>query len=161
MKRTIFVMLVTVTMAAALFAQRGPGGRGGFGGGDPVAALKNALGLTDAQVTAITALFQAESTRVQSIRTEIEQRRTEFETLLNSASPAPVNVGNAAIALHAAELKLKAEQDNFISQIKQQLTGEQQQKLDTLLAVNDGRLLPGLGGLGRGGPRGRGERRGR
>jgi Spy/CpxP family protein refolding chaperone len=158
MKRTIFVMLVTVTMAAALVAQRGPGGPGALGGRDPVAALKNALGLTDAQVTAITALFQAEPTRVQAIRTEIEQRRTALDTLLNSASPAPVNVGNAAIALHASELNLKAEQDSFISQVKQQLTGEQQQKLDTFLAANGGRLLPGLGGPGRGGPRGRGER---
>ena len=157
MRRTIFVMLIAVTMTAAAFAQRGPGGPRGQGGRDPVAALKNALGLTDAQVTAITALFQAEQSRVETIRTEIEQRRASLDAALNVASPVPVNVGNAAIALHTSELKMKAEQEAFIGQIKQQLTGEQQQKLDTLLAANGGRLLPGLGGgPGRGGPRGGG-----
>jgi len=156
MKRTIFVMLIAVTMTAAVFAQRGPGGPRGQSGRDPVAALKNALGLTDAQVTAITALFQAEQTRLETIRTEIEQRRASLDAALNVASPVAVNVGNAAIALRASESKMKAEQEAFIGQIKQQLTGEQQQKLDTLLAANGGRLLPGLGGPGRDGPRGPG-----
>jgi hypothetical protein len=77
-----------------------------------------------------------------------------LENLLNVASPAPADVGNAAIALHASEAKMKAEHDALIAQVKQQLTGEQQQKLDALLAVNGGRgWFPGLRGPG-GPPRG-------
>ena len=154
MKRILFTALMIATLSAGLIAQRGP--RGGPGGGrDPGTALKNALGLTDAQVTAITALIQAEQTRGQAIRTEIEQKRQALDTLLSAASPVPVDVGNAAIALHVSEAKIKAEQDYLISQIKQQLTGDQQQKLDALLAANGGRgLLPGWGGPGGRGPRG-------
>lgn len=153
MKRIVLVLAMTVAVAAALFAQRGPGGPGGpRGGGDLAAALKTQLGLTDAQVTAITALAQAEQTRMQAIRTEVEQKRQVLDTLLNAASPVPVDVGNAAIALRASEAKIKAEQDYFISQIKQELTGEQQQKLDALLASGRGIPIPGLGP----GPGGRG-----
>src|SRR5437762_4667996 len=150
MKRILFTALMIASLSAALIAQRGPGG-----GRDPGTALKNALGLTDAQVTAITALIQAEQARGQAIRTEIDQKRQTLDTLLSAASPVPVDVGNAAIALHVSEAKIKAEQDYLISQIKQQLTGDQQQKLDALLAANGGRgLLPGLGGPGGRGPRG-------
>ena len=89
--------------------------------------------------------------------TDIQQKRQALNTLLNSASPNPNDVGNAAIVLHAAEGKIGAERTNFINQIKAQLTGDQQQKLDTLLAANGGNFLPfpGLGGPGFGGPGGR------
>jgi len=150
MKRLLFVTVMTVALGAVGFAQRGPGGPRG----NPTAALKDALGLTDAQVTAIKALIQGEQPRMQAIRTEIDQKRQALDTLLSAASPAPIEVGNAAIALHASEAKIKTENDYVISLIKQQLTGEQQQKLDTLIAANGGRgLLPGLGGgRGAGGP---------
>src|SRR5437667_11030340 len=120
---------------------------------DPTTALKAALGLTDTQVTAITSLAQTEQTRMQTIRTEVDQKRQALDALLNATSPAPLDVGNAAIALHASEAKITAEQDYFISQIKQQLTGDQQQKLDALIAANGARglPLPGLGGPGPGG----------
>ena len=136
MKRTLLTVAATLMLAATLVAQRGPGP--GLNGGqrpDRTAALKNALGLTDAQVTAIQAL----------------------DALLNAASN-PTDVGNAAIALHAAESKISGERDYFISELKKLLTGDQQQKLDTLLAANGGRGLPfpGLGGFGpRGGRSGR------
>ena len=162
MRRILFAVAMTLSLTAALAAQRGPGGpRGGL---TPTARLKDALGLTDAQVAAITALAETERTRMQAIMSEVQQKRQALDTLLNSASPVPVDVGSAAIALHASEAKITAEQNYFISQIKQQLTGDQQQKLDTLLAANGGRgLLPGLGGPGPGGfggpqPRGRGSR---
>jgi Spy/CpxP family protein refolding chaperone len=157
MKRILFAVAMTVTLTSALVAQRGIGGPP-RGGGNPSTALKNALGLTDAQVTAITALVQAGRPRMETIRTEIDQKRQALDALLNTASPVPVDVGNAAIALRDSEAKIKAEQDYLIGQIKQQLTGDQQQKLDTLIAANGVRgLLPGLGGgAGPGGPGPRG-----
>ena len=158
MKRTLFITLIALILAAsALLAQRG-GPRQGGPGRDPVAGLKNALGLTDAQVTAITALVQAEGPRMQAIRTEVQQNRQKLETLLNAASPVPVDVGNAAIAVHASEAKIKTEQDALISQVKQQLTGDQQQKLDTLMAADRGRGFPFMGLGGFDGPGHRGNR---
>ena len=157
MKRTLLTVAATLMLAATLVAQRGPGA--GFNGGqrpDPAAALKNALGLTDAQVTAIQALEQTERTRMQAIMTDIRSKRQALDTLLNLTSPNPTDVGNAAIALHAAESKTAGERDYFISELKKLLTGDQQQKLDTLIAANGERGLPfpGLGGFGPRGPRG-------
>jgi Spy/CpxP family protein refolding chaperone len=132
------------------FAQNAPPfGRGDRSGG-PLNRLKNALNLTDAQVTAIQALVQTEQTRAQALRTEIGQKRTALNTLLNATTPNPTDVGNAAIALHVSELKLPAERDWFIAELKKLLTGDQQQKLDTLIAANPG--LPLFGGPGFGGP---------
>src|SRR5689334_523260 len=133
MKRTLLAVVVTVILAGTLAAQAPGGPRSGRP--NPFAGLKNALGLTDAQVTAVNNLAQNEKTRVQSIMTDIQQKRQTLNTLLNAASPNPTDVGNAAITLHAAEAKLAPERDYFISQLKTLLTGEQQQKLDTLLAA--------------------------
>jgi Spy/CpxP family protein refolding chaperone len=157
MKQMLFAVLLTVTLTTALIAQRGRGGPGpGNGPPDPASALKQALGLSDAQVDAIKALIQASQTRTETIRTDIRQKRQALDSLLNSAAPNALDVGNAAIALHAAEARAEAERTALISQIKQQLTGEQQQKLDALLA--SGRGFP-LGAFGGGpGPRGRGNR---
>jgi len=150
MKKIFLGVLLTLTITIGLSAQR----RGGPGRpGEPTAALKDALGLTDAQVDAIKALIQAERTKVEAIRTEVQQKHQTLETLLNAATPNALDVGNAAIALHAAEAKIQAERTSLINQIKQQLTGDQQQKLETLLAANGGRGLPFLG-LGGPGPRG-------
>jgi Spy/CpxP family protein refolding chaperone len=159
MKRTLLTAAAIVMVSAAFFAQSGPAVPGRGPRGDRFAGLQNALGLTDAQVTAIKSLAQTEQTRVQSIMTDIRQKRQALNTLLNNPSAAPVDVGNATIALHASEAKLGPERDWFISELKKLLTGDQQQKLDTLLAANGGRgfPLPGLGGPGFG-PRGRGTR---
>jgi Spy/CpxP family protein refolding chaperone len=150
MKRTLLTVAAILMLSATLLAQGGPGGpRAGGQGPNPGAALKNALGLTDAQVTAIQTLSQTEKTRVQAIMTDIRQKRQTLDALLNLASPNPADVGNAAIALHAAQSKLPPERDYFISELKKLLTGEQQQKLDTILAANGGRGLP-IPGLGPG-----------
>ncbi len=152
MKRYLVVLLLVCGLITPAFAQNGPRfGRGDRSGG-PLAQLKNALNLTDAQVTAIQALLQTEQTRTQALRTEIQGKRSALNALLNATAPNPTDVGNAAIALHVSEQKLPAERTYFISQLKMLLTGDQQQKLDTLLAANP--RLPILGFLG--GPNGPG-----
>jgi Spy/CpxP family protein refolding chaperone len=118
--------------------------------------LKVALNLTDAQVSAIQALMETRRSRAEALRTEIEQKRTALNTLLDAATPNPTDVGNAAISLRASERKLPAERDWFVAELKKLLTGDQQQKLDTVLAANPRLLGPGgPGGPGgrRGGPR--------
>jgi Spy/CpxP family protein refolding chaperone len=160
LRKTLVVLLMVFGLITSGFAQTDNQSERRLG---PLAALKNALNLTDAQVTAIQALLQTRETRAQALRTEIEQKRTALENLLNAATPNPTDVGNAAIALRASEKKLAAERDWFITELKKLLTGDQQQKLDTLLAANP-RLLGGLGGpggFGPGGPGGPGPRGGR
>jgi Spy/CpxP family protein refolding chaperone len=157
MKRTLLAVAATVIMTATLFAQNTPAGPPRGQRQNPLTGLKNALGLTDAQVQAITSLIQTEKTRIQALMSDVQQKRQALNSLLNASSPNPPDVGNAAIALNASEKKLPPERDYFISQLKTLLTGDQQQKLDTLLAANGGRIIPfpGFGGpgfRGRGGP---------
>jgi Spy/CpxP family protein refolding chaperone len=170
LRKTLVVLVMVFGLITPVFAQnpprfgRPPSGDGtdnqsGRGLG-PLASLKAALNLTDAQVTAIQALLQTRATRAEALRTEIQQKRTALETLLNATTPNPTDVGNAAIVLRASEKKLLAERDWFITELKKLLTGDQQQKLDTLIAANP-RLpfLGGPGGPGGPGPRGfRGQR---
>jgi|SRR5579862_2609332 len=158
MKRTFLAVAAILMITATLFAQNTPPGPARGQRPNPLTGLKNALGLTDAQVQAIESLIQTEKTRVQTLMTDIRQKRQALNSLLNGTSPNPPDVGNAAIALNASEKKLPPERDYFISQLKTLLTGDQQQKLDTLLTANGGRLLPfpGLGGPGGPGFRGRG-----
>jgi Spy/CpxP family protein refolding chaperone len=158
MKRTLLAVAANLTLAATLFAQTGSGVPGPGRRPEPFTGLKNALGLTDAQVTSIQSLAQTERTRMRTLMTDVQQKRQALNTLLNATSPNPNDVGNAAIALHAAQSKLPGERDYFISQLKTLLTGDQQQKLDTLLAANGGKFLP-IPGLG--GPRFRGHLGGR
>ena len=165
MRKTLVVLLMVFGLITSVFAQNPPRfGRPPSGDGTdnqsgralaPLGGLKNALNLTDAQVTAIQALLQTRETRAQALRTEIEQKHTALETLLNATTPNPADVGNAAIALRVSEKKLPAERDWFITELKKLLTGDQQQKLDTLLAASP--RLPFLGG-GPGGPGGPGPR---
>lgn len=150
MKRILFGVLITLTLTGLAFAQRGMPP-------NPLRGLQNALNLTESQIDSVKTLMQTERERTQPIMMDIQQKRQALDALLNVASPVPVDVGNAAIALKAAENQLRGEHDWFISQLRNLLTGDQQQKLDTLLAANP--QFP-LGGFGpRPGPRfGRGPR---
>ncbi len=182
MKKVLVAVVMATVLTTAVFAQRGrPGGppagiMPGAGGQqgmpgmqgrqgrperDPGAALKAALGLTDAQLEAIKALMTTRQTRAQAIHTEIEQGRQALDAQLDAASPNPTTVGQAAIALRASQNKLAAERDWFITELKKLLTGTQQQTLDSLIAADPRLPLLGLGGPGgpgegRGGPGGRG-----
>jgi Spy/CpxP family protein refolding chaperone len=174
MKRTLFAIVMTLVISAAMLAQGrrvgppngappdGPPPAGGQFGQrpDPLATLKAALGLTDAQVDAIKALIQTRQERAQAIFADIKQKREALDALLDAATPNATNVGNAAIALRAAEKSLRAEQDWFISELKKLLTGAQQQTLDNLITASNGRLPLGLGGPGPGPGRGPGRGRG-
>jgi len=156
---TIATMLL---LTGGLFAQTAPGG-GRRGQRNPGAGIQNALGLTDAQVATIKSLVQNSQAQFQTLQNDIKQKRQTFETVLNGASPNPTDVGNAALTLRASENARKAAETALLNQIKQQLTADQQQKLDTLIAAG-GRGLSFLGlrfgpaGSGGPGPRGRGNR---
>src|SRR3954471_12751830 len=150
MRRIVLTIATMLLLTGGLFAQTAPGG-GRRGQRNPGAGIQNALGLTDAQVATIKSLVQNSQAQFQTLQNDIKQKRQTFETVLNGASPNPTDVGNAALTLRASENARKAAETALLNQIKQQLTADQQQKLDTLIAAG-GR---GLGFLGLGfGPAG-------
>src|SRR3990170_1397458 len=137
MRRMLLTIAIALTIATLALAQRGRGespfGEPGQRGMRPdrTAVLKTALNLTDAQVDAIKALMKTRDDRAQSIMSDIQNKRQSLNALLDAASPNAVDIGNAALAVRAAEKKMAAERDWFIAELKKLLTGEQQQKLDT------------------------------
>ena len=157
MRRIVLTIATMLVLTGGLFAQTTPGG-GRRGQRNPGAGIQNALGLSDAQVATIKSLVQNSQTQFQTLQNDIKQKRQTFETIINGASPNPTDVGNAALALHASENARKAAETALLNQVKQQLTADQQQKLDTIIAAG-GRGLGFLGlGFGPGGPGGPGQR---
>lgn len=148
MKRILVAALMTLTLTTMLSAQRGgPPNGGPFGQPpDPAAAFKAALDLTDAQAAAVQALQQTRRERAKTIMAEVDAKRQALEALLNATTPDPTGVGNAAIAMRAAEKKMEAEHTWFIAELKKLLTGAQQTTLDNLIAARS--PIPGLGGPG-------------
>jgi Spy/CpxP family protein refolding chaperone len=92
MKRTLLAVAAALMVTATLLAQGVPAGPPGGKRPNPLTGLKNALGLTDAQVQEITSLAQTEKTRVQAIMADIRQKRQALNTLLNTSSPNPNDV---------------------------------------------------------------------
>jgi Spy/CpxP family protein refolding chaperone len=153
MKRILMTLLIVMGIATAIYAQRGMNDRMGQRP-DRSAILKESLNVTDAQISAIDALNTTRRTRGEAIFKDIAAKRTALHELLNATSPNATAVGNAAIALHASQNQMKAERDWYLAELKKLLTGDQQVKLDELLAAQQ--RSPVLGALGLGGPGGRG-----
>src|SRR5215471_4887168 len=148
MTKILGVTATILTLSVVAFAQRR----------DPANRLKDALGLMDTQVAAIKTIIQNGQPTLQADRAAIKQDRQLFDSLVNATSPVAQDVGNAAITLHAAEAKLKEHETALLTQVKQQLTTEQLQKLETIQTAGGGRELnllelgrPGRPNLG--GPR--------
>jgi hypothetical protein len=82
----------------------------------------------------------------QGLFTEIEQRRSVFEALSNQANPSPADVGNAWLALHAAEEKLKAIHTKFAADFANLLTADQKKLVEDTKAA--AARMPALAGIG-------------
>jgi Spy/CpxP family protein refolding chaperone len=152
MKKLLVGTVLTLALTTGAFAQRGvrtPGSRPG--GPAPFANLKNALNLTDAQVSAIQSSAQAAQQQSKSINTDLRTRRQALEALLSAGSANPSDVGNAALAVRASENQLKVVQSNLMTSIRNTLTSDQQQTFDSMLKA--GLRIPGIGFPGMG-PRG-------
>src|SRR5689334_20666269 len=124
MKKIWLASAVILTLTVGAFAQRGPRAQGttpsgtpGAAGRDPATALKTALNLTDAQVSAIQAIIQNGRTQAQTIMTDMSQKRQTLNTLLDASSPNPTDIGNAALAVHADEKQLEALHNTLVASI--------------------------------------------
>ena len=155
--RTIFATTLLMASAIPSFAQRGPVGPA-FGQRifitdtftralpDPISGLQQALNLTASQVESLKTLIQTRMQSNQALFTEIEQKRSAFETLSNQANPSPADVGTAWLALHAAEQKLTANQTRFAADFANLLTADQRKLLEDTKAA--AARVPALAGIG-------------
>jgi protein CpxP len=123
--------------AAAARAQ-GPGapeghergfGRGfGPGGGH----LAEALGLSDEQKTQLEALRSKQRETIKPLMDAVRQAHEAYRKTVDADNPDATTVGQAALALNAAEKKLRAAHEAAFAEMKAILTPEQQAKLEQM-----------------------------
>ena len=125
----------------------GPGGPGGPGFGP---RLAEDLGLSDDQKAQLEALRGKQREALRPLMESARQAHETFQTALDAESADATAIGQAALAMKAAEKKLRAAHDAAFEEMKAILTPEQAAKLEQARAQHKG---PGPGGFGRGGPR--------
>jgi len=162
-RRTFLSTSLLIALALPCAAQRGRRGFGGTVGDfqvgqtqnprDPTAAVQKALNLTASQVESLKALLQARMQSVQDVRTEIRDKRAALESL-SSSNASATDLGNALLALRAAEAKLRAIHTKFQTDFTNLLTADQKKAVEDAQAAAS--ILPALAEIGAvdGGPRG-------
>lgn len=121
--KKLMLLVSLVCLAAPLEAQPGPMRREG----PPVppdAALKSA-GLSEAQISAVHDLVAARDAKLADVKPLLAPAREAVRAALEAATPDPMTVGNAAIAAHALEGKVRAADAEFRTAFEALLTPEQ------------------------------------
>jgi Spy/CpxP family protein refolding chaperone len=124
----------------------GPGGPGGPGFGP---RLAEELGLSDDQKAQLEALRGKQREALRPLMESARQAHEAFQTALDAEGADATAIGQAALAMKAAEKKLRAAHDAAFEEMKAILTPEQAAKLEQARAQHKG---PGPGGFGRRGP---------
>ena len=100
----------------------------GFGPG----RLAEELGLNDEQRTQLEALHSKQRETMKPLMDTARQAHDAFRQALEAEAADPATVGQAAIAMHAAEKKLRAAHQAAFEEMKSILTPEQRAKLEQL-----------------------------
>jgi Spy/CpxP family protein refolding chaperone len=140
MKRTVITLTVAAfVVATGALAQGGPGWfagamnePAGAGGGHMVAALTQALQLTQDQVTAWQKILDNTKATVQPLFQQERQLREDVKTALDAGGADPATIGTKVIAAHDLAAKIKAARDAGLSAFRALLTSDQQAKFDLL-----------------------------
>lgn len=142
MKLTALLGLALVSVALA--QGPGPGGAGPMGGFGPMGPgmgqgsragfteLKDYLGLTDAQITQIQSVRQTASSSIQAVMTQINDKRTALQSLLDKGTTDAAVVGKLILDINT--LQKQAEQLHSAEQgaALKLLTADQKSKLAVL-----------------------------
>lgn len=135
---------------AAVASAQGPArrgaGPGGSGFGPDGGRLAERLGLTDAQKAQLKALREKNRDAMKPLLQSARQAREAFRTALEAESPDAAAVGQAALAMHAAEAEVQAAHEAHREEFKAILDPEQREKLER--AEKDGPRRFGRRGFG-------------
>jgi Spy/CpxP family protein refolding chaperone len=149
--------LAALPWVGAVQAQEPPGPRHGgeFGPGRPGGPgfgphLADELELSDDQKAQLEALRGKQREALQPLLESARQTREGFRAALDAEGADATAIGQAALAMKAAEKKLRAAHDAAFEEMKAILTPEQVAKLEQARAQHKG---PGPRGFGRRGPR--------
>ena len=167
MKKTLLALSLS---ASLMLAQ--PGTQPGNNAAPAFMEVKAALGLTDAQVTSLTLIRQAEQQAVQPIRTQMQTKQQALQTALTTGTTA-LAAGTALLEIEGLRKQVTTIETNARNQATGVLSADQRTKLAALdvaaklqPAVGQAQALNllvtaantaaggGLGGFGGPGPRG-------
>jgi len=124
----------------------GPGRPGGPGGPGIGPRFAEELGLSDEQKAQLEALRTKQRETLRPLMESARQAHDAFQTALDADNADAAAVGQAALAMKAADSKLRAAHKAAFEEMKAILTPEQAAKLDQVQAQHKG---PGPGGVGR------------
>jgi len=139
---SILAALAVFLLALPLAAQPPRGPR------DPAEILHNPrllahyLHLTPDQVTASQKLFADLKATLDPLHQQAQTLRDAFEAAVSAPNANPCDVGQAALAVHANQEKIKAALDDFDKKFSALLTPEQLARYEALKAL----VHPGDGG---------------
>lgn len=161
-------LLLTTLVSATAFAQPGPGGPGGPGGpppgGPPPAGggpgapgpspetvLKEVLGFSDQQLTALQALNEARHQAAQALQQQIADAQRALAEAANAPSPNPTTVGTAFLAVRNLGKQFETIEANYKTGFDGLLTAAQKQKVADIKALQQalgaGEVLRRLGAI--------------
>jgi Spy/CpxP family protein refolding chaperone len=142
--RVVAVAMVALGWGAAARAQ-GPGGPPHGPGFRPGPRLAEELGLSEEQRAQVEALHAKNRETLQPLMETAQAAREAFQQALEVEGAEPATVGRAALAMRAAEKKLRAAHEAVFEQMKSILTPEQRDTLDKLEKAHPGGFGPGPG----------------
>ncbi len=146
-------LLISMALCSGLLLAQGPMGRRmgpgpmggmqgpgmmaqGLGQGQAgTAALKNYLGLTDAQVEQMRTLRKQHAEAMQPEQAAMRAKALELRQLMQTTSPDPAKVGALTVELKQLRDKAAAARSSLNDQIKAVLTADQQAQLKDLEAA--------------------------
>jgi len=128
------VVAVALVALASVAGAQGPGPRGrrpGEDGGRPgFGPSAERLGLSDDQKAQWQAIHEKSREAMKPLFESARQAHKAFQSALEAPNPDATAVGQAALAMHAAEKKLHEAQQASFDEMKSILTPEQREKLE-------------------------------
>ncbi|MFN3322410.1 MAG: Spy/CpxP family protein refolding chaperone [Bryobacteraceae bacterium] len=125
-----FILCIAV-FAASLAAQPGPGRGFGPGMGDP-SALKEFLGLTDAQVTQLRQLQRERMETTRPLMRQMAEQRKRLREAMDGPAPDATAVGNLVLEGNQLRRQLQQTSTQFRERARGVLTADQTAKLAEL-----------------------------
>lgn len=139
---TLFVFTLSSTLALAQPPQQGPKDDGK--GKGPLFHCLKIVNLSADQQAQIRAILEASQPTLQALREDVRDAREAVKTAMDADVVDPCKVGEAVIAVRAAEEALRVEMKKVLDDIKLVLSPEQAAKLEGCLeAARDD--FPGRG----------------
>jgi Spy/CpxP family protein refolding chaperone len=140
----------------------GPGGPGRPAGFDPANRMERLvrfLELSDAQQVQIEEIMATHRESREALSGIMRSQNEALQGILEGQQPDPTAIGKRVLEIHDLRKQMTADQETQVNAVREQLTPEQAERFDALMAARDfGRDRDG-GGPGRARPdRERGER---